>query len=127
MVLDLSHVRGYEDPQGRAAERFARGVHDYWGVGHDTPCGGTGILLFLSDLDRTVYISRGAALQTVLTDRRLDRVIANMKPSLQRQQYKDSVVHAIHELVYLMQSGPPDVYELTMDFFVQYSGLPCID
>ena len=116
--------RKYQDPPASAAQAFARGVHDYWGVGVDTPCGGTGILLLVSDLDRTVYISVGRALQTtVLTDRRIDRVIENMKPFFQRQQYKDAVVHAINEMVYLIHSGPPDLYERAVDFLTQYSGL----
>uniref|UniRef100_A0A7S3P9J0 RING-type domain-containing protein n=1 Tax=Amphora coffeiformis TaxID=265554 RepID=A0A7S3P9J0_9STRA len=121
--LDLSGYHGYEDPQERAARAFARGLHDIWGVGETLVCGGTGVLVFLSDLDRTVYISRGDALKHVLTDRRIDRVIANMKPFLQRQKYKDAVLGALDEIAHLIQKGKPQLAERVQDFLVTYSGL----
>lgn len=121
--MDLSRYRGYEDPQGRAAEDFSRGLHDVWGVGEALSCGGTGVLLFLSDLDRSVYISRGDALKHILTDRRIDRVIDHMKPSLQRQEYKDAVLKALDEISHLIRKGKPQLAERIEDFFVTYSGL----
>ena len=121
--MDLSQYRGYEDPQERAAEAFARGLHDIWGVGETLACGGTGVLVFVSDLDRTVYISRGDALQHTLTNRRIDRVIANMKPSLQRQKYKDAVLGALDEISHLIKRGRPPLAERIQDFLVTYSGL----
>lgn len=119
----MNQYRRYEDPQGRAAEAFARAVHDDWGVGQVTACGGTGVLLFLSDLDRSVYISRGDAVKESLTDRRLDRVIENMKPFLHRQRYKDAVLHALNEISEHIHSGKPDMWEQITDWIVKYSGL----
>ena len=121
--LDLQSYRGYEDPHGRAASDFARGVHDAWGVGVPTRCGGTGVLLFLSDLDRSVYISRGDALKELLTDRRIDGVIENMKPFLQRQKYKEGILHALNEITYLIHYGKPQFYERITDLVARYSGL----
>jgi len=121
--LDLSRYRRYEDPQRRAAEAFTRGLHDIWGVGETLSCGGTGVLLFVSDLDRTVYISRGDALQHVLTDRRIDRVITNMKPLLQRQKYKDAVLGALDDIAHLIHKGEPQFAERVQDFLITHSGL----
>lgn len=75
---------GFADAPEQAAEIFARYIHDVWGVGHvaDTTGGTTGVLIFLSIEDRTVYFSRGPSLERVLRDTRVDAVIETMKPFL---------------------------------------------
>lgn len=105
----------------KAAEVFARYVHNSWGVGNEVSAGGTGILVFLSELDRALYISRGAALEPVLTDRRLDYVIQRvMRPILQQQRYGDALVSAVETLLAMVDSGEPGTYEKMADFAVEY-------
>jgi uncharacterized membrane protein YgcG len=106
-----------------AAEIFARKVHDAWGVGLATEhCGGTGILLFLSDIDRSLYISRGAALQFVLTDRRLDRTIEHMKALLRQQRYEEAILGAVRELDLYLAAGEPGWRERVDSFVSKYFG-----
>lgn len=96
----------------RAAEVFARYLHDKWGVGVETQsCGGAGILLFLSRYDRTVYISRGAALEAYLTDTRLDRIVDSMKPLLRSEKYHEAIIAALDDMIQYIHSGPPSVTE----------------
>lgn len=123
--MDLTSTRSSllssRDPED-AAEIFARQIHDAWGVGERSACGGTGIFIFLSDYDRTIYMSRGSALESVLTDRRLDKIIDHMKPLLQRERYSEALIAAVQELDEYLAAGTPDWKERMVDFFVQYSG-----
>jgi len=107
-----------------AAEHFARSVHDAWGVGQVIPnCGGTGVLLFLSELDRAIYISRGPALESILTDRRLDTVIDHMKPRLREEEYGPALVHAIQEIHAYLRRGKPQFWEKIGNLAAEYAGI----
>ncbi|CAB9526200.1 Zinc finger, C3HC4 type (RING finger) [Seminavis robusta] len=106
------------DREDKAAETFARYVHDDWGVGIETDsCGGAGILLFLSIQDRAIYISRGAALETVLIDRRLDQVMENMKDLLRQSQYDDAILQALEDMRKYVEQGPPSLFENSLHLF----------
>lgn len=63
-----------------AAEKFARTVHNSWGVGEKDSQ--NGVLVFLSIKDRTFFISRGEGVAKQLTDRHIDRVMEHVKPML---------------------------------------------
>jgi uncharacterized membrane protein YgcG len=104
--------------EGRAAETFARYVHDDWGVGVKThDCGGAGILLFLSTRDRAIFISRGQALEDTLVDRRLDQVIDNMRDFLKSQRYDDAILTALDDMRQFIEQGPPTMWENSMHLF----------
>lgn len=93
--MDLSsYLNEDSDKESIASQVLARSIHDSWGVGNECPCGGTGALIFLSDRDRTIYISRGMALERIFTDRRLDTVIRHMKPHLGKGVYGTAFVKA---------------------------------
>lgn len=94
-----------------AAERFARKVHDSWGVGIQSPCGGTGALLFLSKVDRAVYISRGQALDPILTQYRIGRIVQAMKPLLQQEQYGKAILKGLEEIDSFIAEGPAHATE----------------
>lgn len=89
-----------------AARDMAMGIHDDWGVG-SAACGGTGILVFLSIEDRVIFISTGAAVQKVLTDGRLDNVIAQMGDILRRKDYGEALLRGIDEMEIYVKQGPP--------------------
>ena len=80
-----------------AAEFFARKLHDDWGVGDKKSQ--NGVLILVSMLDRVVFISRGDGLLTVLDDRRIDKVIEFMRPSLRK-----NLALAIEKAVALIDS-----------------------
>ena len=115
-----------EDRETKAAEFFARTLHDTWGVGMvTTHCGGTGLLVFLSVADRAIYISRGQALESIYTNPRLDRAMNHMKPFLQQGQVALALLHVLAELDDLLQRGPPDWQERVLDWVQQYMALLC--
>ena len=103
----------------RAAETFARHVHDDWGVGVKThDCGGAGVLVFLSIRDRAIFISRGQALEATLVDQRLDKVIENMKELLRSQRYEDAILRALEDIRRYVELGPPTISENAMQLFL---------
>jgi len=110
--MDLRPFKNTGDREEQAAEIFARYVHDDWGVGVETGnCGGAGFLLFLSIEDRAIYISRGAALEATLTDRRLDQVMDKMKDSLRSQNYDGAILQALEDMRAYIEQGPPTTIE----------------
>jgi uncharacterized membrane protein YgcG len=98
-------------------EAYARKMHDEWGVGYETSKGGTGVLIFLNVYDRAVYISRGGALDRILNDPRIDRIIEEMKPSLRLMNYEMGIGLAIESLVEFIEKGEPNMWESLVDFF----------
>mmetsp|Transcript_6436 Transcript_6436/g.13524 ORF Transcript_6436/g.13524 Transcript_6436/m.13524 type:complete len:483 (+) Transcript_6436:133-1581(+) len=103
--MDLSNYLG-SGGKDAAGRDMAMGIHDDWGVG-STSCGGTGILMFLSIEDRVIFISTGTAVQKVLTDGRLDNVIAQMGAALRRKDYGDALLRGIDEMEIYIKQGPP--------------------
>lgn len=112
--MDLSNYWGLRGKDA-AARDMAMGIHDDWGVG-STSCGGTGILMFLSIEDRVIYISTGAAVQKVLTDGRLDNVIARMGAVLRRKDYGDALLQGIDEMEVYIKQGPRSDWPLGLLF-----------
>jgi uncharacterized membrane protein YgcG len=98
------------------AETFARSIHDKWGVGYDSACGGTGSVVFLAVDDRAMFISRGSALAPYLTDARLDAILRDMRPMLRRQQYGEAVLRGVQELFRFVESGEPSYWERAQDY-----------
>mmetsp|Transcript_12183 Transcript_12183/g.13402 ORF Transcript_12183/g.13402 Transcript_12183/m.13402 type:complete len:527 (+) Transcript_12183:131-1711(+) len=136
--MDLSFFTGsFEDEEDEAAKVFATSLHNEWGVGNvldEDQCGvsgGTGILLFIAIEDRAVYISTGSAIGTILTDKRLEKIITSMKPFLRQEQFGDAVDQAIHDMTMYIQKGPADFQELAGDLirdtliFFGFFGLIC--
>lgn len=120
--VDLSVYSPYEDEISKAAEVFARKIHDDWGIGMETSCGGTGLLLFLSIHDRAIFISRGKAMEGIMTDSRLDRIIKHMKPFLRKQAFAEAIENAIEEIDDLIKQGEPAFWERLQDLIAAYAG-----
>lgn len=93
-VAVLNRMHGNEDESiAETAENFAKHLHDSWGVGH-AGCD-DGALLFLSIVDRQVYISTGKRAMEVLSDDQIDIIIEEMKPYLKKSDYDQSVELAV--------------------------------
>ena len=84
-----------------ASEKFARSLHDSWGVG-DTKTQ-NGILIFLSIQDRAIFISRGDGMKTKFSDHILDVIIENMKPPLRNAEYGKAVEQCVTDVILVMQ------------------------
>jgi uncharacterized membrane protein YgcG len=91
-----------EHMSGPSSARVAQTIHNQWGVGFPTQCGGTGLLLYLAIDDRQVYISRGSALTDILNDSMLLAIIEDMKPYLRAKEYGEAVQVAVVELTQLV-------------------------
>lgn len=76
-----------------AAERYARGLHDRYGVGDKESQ--NGILVFLSVDDRAVFISTGKGVQEQLFFDMIQLIISNMKPELRRGDYGGALATCI--------------------------------
>jgi len=99
-----------------AAEEFARGLHDRWGVGTDGESGGTGVLIFLSVDDRVVYISRGSSFDVLLRNSRIDSIVNDLKPSLRQAKYGEGLSLAVELIGTHIQKGEPKWDELIWDY-----------
>jgi uncharacterized membrane protein YgcG len=99
------------------AQQTATAIHNQWGIGYQSECGGTGLLLFLAVDDHQMYLSRGKALQKVLTDHRLRYVLDKMKPDLRDYHYTTALQTAIHLLSEFLQGHHPGADETKQGFF----------
>jgi uncharacterized membrane protein YgcG len=98
-----------------ATEHFAIQLHNLWGVGKVEECGSTGILALLSIRDRAFYLSRGNAMEPILTDTRLDRMLDKIRPILREQQYGEAVLSIVEQVHHYLELGPPSSNELRND------------
>ena len=115
MDLNLIEVPSGDNREERTAQALAVELHNLWGVGSVTECGGTGLLIFFSIRDRAFFVSRGKALESSLTDKRIDRVMDSIKPYLRDQNYARAVLNALGELDKYLTAGPPTREELYHD------------
>ncbi|GFR48941.1 hypothetical protein Agub_g10948 [Astrephomene gubernaculifera] len=88
----------------KAAKRFATALHDSWGVG-DAACG-NGVLLFLSQEDRQLYISTGAGADKRLTYDVLGDILDDVRPSLKNSKYDEAVERAVVDIGLALAGRP---------------------
>jgi uncharacterized membrane protein YgcG len=104
------------DEEEVAAEDFCRRLHDAWGVGHSTSQGGTGVVIFLSVADRVIYISKGGALDKVLSNARIESIISSSRPALKQAKYAVGLMDTVDAISEFIRSGEPDWKERVMAF-----------
>lgn len=114
--LAMENVRDEADIDENA-EKFARQLHDKWGVGHETSKGGTGVLIFLDVYNRVVFISRGGALTRMLSNARIDRIIHDMKHFLRQAKYAEGLALAVESIAEVIEKGEPTLWENFNDLF----------
>eukprot|EP01101_Sappina_pedata_P002191 TRINITY_DN12447_c0_g1_i1.p1 TRINITY_DN12447_c0_g1~~TRINITY_DN12447_c0_g1_i1.p1 ORF type:complete len:428 (-),score=98.96 TRINITY_DN12447_c0_g1_i1:94-1377(-) len=78
------------------AKKFARRVHDEWAVGFPT-CQ-TGLVFFISVVDRQFYLSVGYDARPVVTDAIAVQIFNGMKKSLRANQFEKAILHGIKDL-----------------------------
>lgn len=81
-----------------AGEKFARALHDSWGVGREDKQ--DGVLIFVCVSARVVYISTGDGVKGKLTPTVLESYIVNevMKPDLRQKEYGTAIEKAVVEI-----------------------------
>lgn len=96
-VAVLNRMRSNSDESvAKTAEKFAKHLHDSWGVGN-AGCDDGAVLLISTD-DRQVYMSTGRGATKVLTDDQIDLIIEEMKPHLRDKNYDKSVEVAVTKM-----------------------------
>lgn len=77
----------------RTAERFSVDVHQRWGVGSATK--NDGVLIFLAVSDRVLFISTGAGVQDLISERIIQGIIDNMRPHLKKKRYDVALIDCV--------------------------------
>eukprot|EP01130_Rhizamoeba_saxonica_P017546 TRINITY_DN8530_c0_g1_i1.p1 TRINITY_DN8530_c0_g1~~TRINITY_DN8530_c0_g1_i1.p1 ORF type:complete len:390 (+),score=94.56 TRINITY_DN8530_c0_g1_i1:25-1194(+) len=85
------------------AERYAKSLHDQWGVGH-RDCQ-SGIMMFLAIGDRHMYISTGRDARVRLTDHLATQIIDEMKYYLKNENYDDALVTGVELIGEVLENG----------------------
>lgn len=91
-----------------SAEKFARTLHDSWGVGSAEK--NDGILIFLSIQDRAVFISTGVGVQSKVTNRYIQDIINDMKPILRKSDYGAAISTSIIEIDMYLNGDAGQIY-----------------
>jgi len=91
----------------KASESFTMELHNKWGIGAQTKCGDTGILVYISIRDRVIYISKGSALNELLTSSRIDTIINKMKPFLRSNSYQEAIETSLYYITEQIEKGKP--------------------
>jgi len=99
------------EPIDGTVESYATTLHNRWGVGN-VSCGkSTGILLFVSTLDRSMYISTSDGVQPILTNSRLESIMDEMKRFLKEEEYAEGLLEYISSVNDYFKKGPPSFAE----------------
>lgn len=96
VIDEMSHSFVMNGDLEIASGRFARTLHDTWGVGDKET--NNGILIFLSLNDRVVYISTGVGVQSKLTRQFIDYLVSEMKPDLKQARYGTAIEKTVTQI-----------------------------
>jgi len=104
---DITHATSID----KAVKTYATTLHDRWGVGN-VICGrSTGILLFLSTYDRSMYVSTSDGVQPILTTSRLESIMDEMKSRLREKEYAEALGGFVGAVEGYFAKGPPSFLE----------------
>jgi uncharacterized membrane protein YgcG len=102
-----------------AAEYYARGLHDRYGVGDKAT--NNGILVFLSVEDRAVYISTGKGVKDKINHDAIQLIITNMKPELRDRNYDGALATCITNIDVILSGKDSPLYESAMKHKIRSS------
>jgi hypothetical protein len=114
--------RPFASDWAAAARQQATEIHNDWGVGYQTPCGGSGIVIFLALDDHQIYFSRGAAMRHVLNDKSLSYIIEKMKEDLRDGRYEEALRVAIEHMTDYVEGRNPEAEE-TWEGLITFFGI----
>lgn len=87
----------------KGIENFAIDLHNRWGVG-DARCQ-TGIVLFLSKVERQMFWTTGAGVKDTLKDDHLDEIIGRMKDKLRQKDFDGALLQALTDIERVLIHG----------------------
>lgn len=104
--VNLSHLAD-KNVQEKEVEAFARHVYQTWNrdAKMKSICDGSAILIVMVEEDHLIYIARGSALASILTDARVQLLIAQLRPLLRRKRYADAVVDLLEGIHFFSLYG----------------------
>lgn len=101
------------------AEKYAKSIHDQWGIG-DADCN-NGIMLLISIKDRKLYFSTGSGVKKIITDTLLsDKIIPAMRPYMQSRSYDTAIITALNIIDHTL-SYNSNIYSRYADNKVNYN------
>jgi len=101
-----------DDSAAIAAEDFARYIYSSGNPKNMTANSrGSGVLIFLVLDVQLIYIARSSALNTVLTEQRISRLITQILPLLNREKYETAIAEAIDGMAFYIKYGEPRFWE----------------
>jgi len=108
-LSDYGYDSSFDD-----AKKFAKSIHDSWGVGY-SDCQ-SGIVLFASIEDRHVYISTGAIVKKIITDSIINDFITKGMISFFRvKDFDQAILFGIDKLATILSSSSPDKQNFIQD------------
>ena len=103
-----SMARGSGKKEDRAY-KFAKDLHDRWGVG-EASCQ-NGIVIFVAIKDRAMGFSTGRGLKKVFTDAMVPKIMALMRPKMREEEYGQALITAVTAIGNILSTGKaPEVY-----------------
>ncbi len=84
-------------------EQYAVTLFEAWGIGKEAQ--DNGVLLLLAIRDRRLRIEVGYGLESVLTDAKSARVIAEATPLLKQQKYPEAIQQMTDELLFTLDEA----------------------
>lgn len=93
------HITNYFDTSSleQKAEKYARHIHDTWGVG-DQYCN-NGILIFVTIEDRYMFISTGKSINDIITQSLITSyIIPNVRSNMRSEEYSIALTNIIQNI-----------------------------
>jgi uncharacterized membrane protein YgcG len=103
VVIPSMVTSGWLSSVQRHAEYYANTLLQNWGVGDSSLQ--NGVLIFLSVIDRVIYISLGTEIQAKLSSADVDRVVNHVAPLLKSDEYGSALERAIIEINLIITRG----------------------
>lgn len=135
--IDLSSKEYIGMTVDEATENFSIDLHNKWGIGASVEGEGgeqctsssegmsTGILIFISVLDRSIYISRGSALKKILTDSKLSSTSlllgdnSMVVEALRNAKYDEAILVLLQQLELMILKGESHWLIQKMDYLYE--------
>lgn len=105
-VVVISQMSSEYDGTLEGASRFAKKIHNDWGVGR-RECQ-NGVVFFMSIQDRHYYISTGEGVKNILTVKAVEHFAKVMKDKLRDHKYDEAVEEMLDHMIFVLKNGEFD-------------------
>lgn len=102
LVKNMDYSEG--ETSAESAQRFAKFLHNDWGVGK-RECN-DGAVIFLSVNDRQIYISTGQKTKERLVNKQINLIIEDIRPLLREEQYGKALERGINLMKDVLEGRP---------------------